>query len=213
MREILSKLPDVETLKKLSQSLAMLDAIISPDWENRYYSFNSKWSEKEKVASMRDGSGDDYFILFDLQGAIIKAFAHESSMSPHVNQPIKVWTGIFESVPTEFKSFLSEPAFSLESTTFCIWRRFSDSTWQIGEINYPQGNDPDGMNELLAILDNNPLTYQKWAEYYFEKEIPLSSVKYVYEHQILTSEILKSLNEDISIKDLQEDIEEIGYPD
>jgi hypothetical protein len=212
MREPLSSLPDVETLKKLSQSLAMLDAILSPDWEYRYYSFNSKWNEGEMMASMRDGSGDDYFILFNSQGAIIKGFAHESSMSPFVNQPIKVWKGILESVPIEFKDFLSEPAFSMESTTFCVWRKFSDLTWQIGEVDCPEENDPDGMEELLANLDNNPLTYQKWAEYYFGKEIPLSSVEQIYQQKSLTKELLKSFNEDISIEDLQKDIGEIGYP-
>ncbi len=51
---------------------------------------------------------------------------------------------------SEFTDFLSEPAFSLESTTFCIWRKFTDLTWQIGEIEYPKENDPDGMNELLT---------------------------------------------------------------
>ncbi len=211
MRKILSVLPDIESLKKLSQSLAMLDAILSPDWEYRYYSFNSKWSENEMMASMRDGSGDDYFIFFNSQGSIIKGFAHESSMSPFVNEPIKVWKGILEKVPVEFKDFLSEPAFSLESTTFCIWRRFADSNWQIGEIVYPEENNPDGMDELLAILDGNPLTYKKWVEYYFGKEISLSSVENIYQHEPLTNEILKGLNENISIEDLEEDIEEIGY--
>ncbi len=59
-KQRLASLPDVESLKQLSQSLAILDAIMSPDWEFRYYSFNSKWSEGEMMASMRDGSGDDY---------------------------------------------------------------------------------------------------------------------------------------------------------
>lgn len=126
MREFLLTLPDVETLKKLSQSLAMLDAIMSPEWEYRYYSFNTKWSENEMMASMRNGSGNDYFILFNKYGAIIKGFAHESLMSPYANDLKKVWKGIFEKVPIEFESFLSEPAFIIEDTTFCIWRKNED---------------------------------------------------------------------------------------
>lgn len=212
MREILSILPDVKSLKKLSQSLALLDAIMSPDWEYRYYSFNSNWGENETMASMRDGSGDDYFILINSQGAIIKGFAHESSMNPFVNEPIKVWKGILDNVPMEFKDFLSESAFSIESTTFCTWRKFTDLSWQIGEIDYPQGIDPDGMSELLTILGGNPSTYKNWAEYYFNKEIPLLSVEHIYQQKPLTKEFIKNLNKDISIKDLEEDVEEIGYP-
>lgn len=78
----LEAIPDISSLKKLSQSLATLDAIMSPEWDYRYYSFNSNWATGEMMASMRNGSGDEYFILFNSQGAIMKGFAHESAMSP-----------------------------------------------------------------------------------------------------------------------------------
>src|SRR6267142_7208281 len=106
----LATIPNVETLKRLCQSLATLDAIISPEWDYRYYSFNSKWAEGEMMASMRNGSGDEYFILFNSQGAIMKGFNHESAMSPWSTEEEKLWPGIFEDVPEEFQSFLSEPA-------------------------------------------------------------------------------------------------------
>lgn len=90
----LKSLPDIEDLRKLTQSLAMLDAIMSPEWEYRYYSFNSKWGEGEMMASMRNGSGDEYFILFDSHGAILKGFDRESAMSPWSAGEEKVWPGI-----------------------------------------------------------------------------------------------------------------------
>lgn len=212
MRKFLLKLPDVKGLKKLSQSLAMLDAIISPEWEYRYYSFDSKWSENEMTASMRNGSGDDYFILFNEHGAIIKGFAHEFPMSPYAVEPKKVWQGIFESVPQEFASFLSEPAFSIEDTTFCIWRKNNDLTWQIGETDYPQTANADGLADLLYILDGNPQTYQEFAEEYYEVEIEISDIKEIYKHKPLSETLVKNLNKEVSLEDLQRDGEEIGYP-
>lgn len=211
-KQTLASFPNVESLKRLSQSLAMLDAIMSPDWESRYYSFNSKWSHGEMMASMRDGSGDEYFILFNLHGAIIKGFAHESPMSPFASDPPKVWHGVLENVPSEFEGFLSEPAFSIEETTFCIWRRFSDSSWQIGDIDYPEGDDPEGSEDLLSILDGNPKTYQNFAAEYFEEDIPLAAVKHIYAHKPLTANIISKLNAEVSKDELQDDIEEIGYP-
>ena len=101
----LRSLPDLEGLRKLTQSLAMLEAILSPEWEYRYYSFKSKWDEEEMMASMRNGSGDEYFILFDSHGAIMKGFNHESAMSPWSTEEEKPWPGIFEDVPEEFQSF------------------------------------------------------------------------------------------------------------
>ena len=208
----MSFLPDIESLRELSQSLAMLDAILSPEWENRYFSFESKWDRGKMTASMRDGCANDYFILFNFDGAIIKGFDHESIMSPYANEPKKVWAGVLDDVPSEFKEFLSEPAFTIEDTTFCIWRRHIDSSWQIGEINYPDDENPDGLEDLLFALDGNPLTYRNFAEEYYEQEIPISLIESVYLHKPLTDELVKTLNKDILIEDLQEDVEKIGYP-
>ncbi|HEX6285588.1 MAG TPA: hypothetical protein VFZ71_11970, partial [Pyrinomonadaceae bacterium] len=71
----LHQLPNVDELKRISQSLAMLDAILMPDWEYRFYSFDANWSDDEMLASMRNGSGDSFFILFNSAGAIIKGYA------------------------------------------------------------------------------------------------------------------------------------------
>lgn len=62
----LSDMPGVDTLERLSQSVAMLDAILSPQWDYRYFSFHAVWdtSMNERMASMRNGSGDEYFLVF-----------------------------------------------------------------------------------------------------------------------------------------------------
>ncbi len=163
------------------------------------------------MASMRDGCGNDYFILFNSAGAIIKGFDHESVMSPYANEPKKVWKGVFNNVPSEFEEFLSEPAFNIEDTTFCVWRKYTDTSWQIGEVDYPSNENPDGLEELLFALDGNPETYKSFAYEYYEMEIPISSIKSIYQHKLLTAELVKTLNENISVGALRKDIEEIGY--
>ena len=67
----------------------MLDAII-PEWEYRYYSFNAHWGPGEVLASMRNGSGDEYYLLFSSAGAILKRFAHEAPMTPYKHKPPQV---------------------------------------------------------------------------------------------------------------------------
>lgn len=164
------------------------------------------------MASMRDGSGDEYFILFNSQGAIMKGFAHESSMSPWANESEQVWRGVLDEVPSEFREFLTEPAFSMGDTTFCIWRRMVDPSWQVGHIDYPEEDDPDGAEDLLFILDGAPRTYREFAEQYYERPVDLSAVIHVYEQKPLTSEILQVLNAEVSREDLMSDLEQIGYP-
>jgi hypothetical protein len=207
----LSQLPDIDRLQALMQSLAMLDAILSPEWEYRYYSFDAYWDTGETMASMRDGSGDETFALFTSAGAIVKGFAHESLMSPYTKNPPSVWSGVLDSVPAAFADFLNEPAFSLLDTTFCIWRTYDDATWQRGDIEFPKDKDPDGSADLLAMLDGNPQTYQVWAEHYYERPISLSTVTHIYKHHPLTEKVVKELNPDISMQELASDIQEIAY--
>lgn len=155
----LTAMPDIDGLRRLLKSLAMLDAILCRDGELRYYSFNSKWACGEQMGSMRNGSGDDFVALFNHHGCYLKGFAHESAMTPYrFGENQKLWDGLIESVPKEFGDCLTEPAFSTEDTTFCIWRRHTDSTWQRGEIAFPPGRDPDGSEDLLSILDGSPET-------------------------------------------------------
>ncbi len=185
----------------------MLDAILCPEWDMRYYSFNSHWAAGEMMASMRDGSGDEWFLLFDSAGAAMKGFAHETLMAA-----ASPWPGVISEVPPTFARFLNEPAFSLEDTTFCIWRSLSDNQWQRGKIGYPDGDDPDGSADLLFILDGRPQTYREWAEEYYGAEVSLAAVKHIYEHHHLTPEVVAELNEQVTLESLKGDLEEIGYP-
>jgi hypothetical protein len=208
----LSLLPDIPSLKKLSQSLAVLDAILSPEWEYRYYSFDSKWAPGETMASMRNGSGDEYFILFDAVGAAIKGFDHESDMSPWADAASKPWPGVIDEVPKEFSSFLAEPAFSINDSTFCLWRKHEDSTWQVGNIDYPPSEDPDGSAWMLKILDGSPSTYREFAEDYYARKIEADAVNRIYRHEPATAAVVQALNPDMTLRDLRSDIEEIGFP-
>ena len=142
-------LPNIASLRRRSQALAMLDAIVCPEWEDRYYSFSARWSETESMGSMRNGSGDDWFILFGGFGAAIKGLAHETSIAGD-----KVFASeVQRQVPQTFASFLAEAAFGMDWLSYCYWRAPEDSSWQ--RVVHP---DPalcmseDGSNEYLALL-------------------------------------------------------------
>lgn len=214
----LSSLPDIDDLKRLMQSMALLDAILSPEWQFRYYSFNSKWADHAQMGSMRNGSGDDFHALFNAHGCFLKGFAHEYEMSPYRENPPRVWPGVLDAAPNCFADALNEPAFSMEATTFCIWRRYADARWQRGEIEFPtESPDPDGSEWLLSPLDGKPDTYFRWARDYFDinalgQNLTLNHVRHVYAQRPLTPELVRSINPDLNLADLASDITEIGYP-
>ncbi|EEF59179.1 conserved hypothetical protein [Pedosphaera parvula Ellin514] len=203
-------MPEIKTLRRLTKSLAMLDAIICPEWEFRYYSYKQNWGTDEEMASMRDGSGDEWFILFALHGAALKGFAHESALAADKSFPSQIQ----KSVPAEFTSFLHQAAFSMQKATFCLWRKNEEAIWNIVMPN--EGIDwleSDGSGEMLSILDGNPETYQTWAESYYEQAVSLVAVKAIYDHQTLTSDLVALLNPEIALSDIKADVGEIGYPD
>jgi hypothetical protein len=209
----LSRLPDVHGLRLLLQAMATLDAILCPEWQYRYYSFNCAWADGQEMGSMRNGSGDDFFAHFSSAGCWLKGFAHESVMSPYAHEPKRVWPGILDGVPVEFAACLREPAFTAEDATFCIWRGNADSSWKTGRITFPpEVDDPDGSEFLLSALDGRPETYQSYAGEYFEKEADVALVSHVYQHRPLTQEIVASLNPQLSLAELAGDLKEIGYP-
>ncbi|MBX9723663.1 MAG: hypothetical protein K2X81_19820 [Candidatus Obscuribacterales bacterium] len=213
-----SVLPDIPELVKISKAIAMLDAILCEEWEYRYYSFNSHWDQDDPaqmMASMRNGSGNHYFIWFSSVGAAIKGFDHESMISPYSNgNQGRHYPGVLDHVPVEFAPFLNEPAFVINETTFCFWRRLKDSQWHSGKVEFPAhaGEDPDGAKNLLAILDGRPSTYVDHASDCFDIDVDETAVAHVYSLKPLTSGLLSRLNSERSLEDLSEDIAEIGYP-
>ena len=209
----LSQMPSIDRLEKLTQSLAMLDAILSPEWDYRYFSFNAKWdsSLNERMASMRNGAGDEYFLVFNAQGAILKGFDHESPMSPWGRKPTSVWPGILESVPRAFASFLTEPAFSMGDCTFCIWREMEDECWHCGPVTFPETDDPDGSEGLLWMFDGKPETYVEYVSGYFERTIDVDLVRRIYGHEPLTPLLVNQLNPQASLESVLKDAGEIHY--
>lgn len=164
----------------------------------------------DEMSSMRNGSGDEYFVLFISAGTILKGFAHESSMSPFANDPPHVWPGIFDSVPPEFSSFMVEPAFSINETTFCIWRKYTDESWVHGDIVFPNENDPDGSADLLHILDGSPITYQQWAEEYYERSLSIAAIQHIYANRQLSQAVIAQLNSALLVNELQKDIKRLA---
>jgi hypothetical protein len=208
----LSALPTIEGLKKLTQSLAMLDAIIERELVYRYYSFNSKWGEGEQMASMRNGHGDDWYCVFGLPGAFLKGFDHEAEMSPWHMTTRKVWPGVLDGVPEIFSAFAKKPAFSMNDTTFCIWRGTQDAHWNAGKISYPWGDDPDGSGWMLSILDGNPATYKAWRDQYYERPLSLSAVRQIYNHAPLTPKLVRELNGMLDFSSILDDAKTADYP-
>jgi len=187
----LPRLTPPARLERTCKGLAMLDAILSPDWESRYYSFDSKWAPDARMASMRNGSGDDYFIVFSGDVAFLKGFEHE--------QPRADPATVFHGLPLALTAHRTEPAFSMEHVTYGGY--FADGAWTI------RGDD----HGRLAIPSGQVDLYAKFAAEYYERELPLRAIYAVMTGKPLDAALLAQLAPDRKLEDLAEDLEQIGY--
>jgi hypothetical protein len=109
---------------------------------------------------------------------------------------------------------LDEPAFTdpdgRRSVTVCFWRTPADDRWLCGPV---EGAEKDGADWLFDLLaDGRPEAYLTFAEEYYEVALELDAVAHVYALMPLTEEIVTALNPEVLLKNLKDDIAEIGYP-
>lgn len=204
--ENLNLLPNQIELKGICKAISTLEAIICPEWEYRYYSYQKNWSETEEFCEMRNGEGDHLLILFGKNGNCINGYAHESKLE-----------GVPEGLPKMFNEFIfGEPVKSI-GTTFCIWQTSTDNTWKTGNTKFSEDEYKDGSSDLLHLLDGSPSTYKSWAEeYYVENfdthKLKLELVEQVYKGTVITQKLVKEINPDFEdFEKLKSDLEEIGY--
>jgi len=199
-------LPNPSEMLRKSKSLAMLDAIYCQQWDLRYFSHNSKWGCAEEMGSMRDGEGNDYFILFSPGGTAMKGCFIEGGASGGLLDEIR------SSMPSKFRNFVNEPAFSINESSFVAWFDERNDEWT--KIGAPEGQarEGDGSEYLTGWIRGDGIFYRDWASVYYEKSIDLSLVRHIFNFQPLDVVSLKRLDIDLDERQLFEDINEIGYP-
>lgn len=208
-------LPSIPELRDHCRALAMLEAILCPDVRFRHHAFDARWSETDELASMSNGAGDEYAIVFAPAGAYVRGFDHESPMSPYVDDV--VWPGVVDEVPDVFRTYVDEPAFSdgagFPSVTACLWRTTDDDTWRTGTIDFPDACDPDGSDHLFEHLtDRSPEAYRDFAADMHEVPVDLGAVRHVLALRPLTDELVAVLNPGLTLAGLAGDMAAIGYP-
>ena len=197
-----SGLPAPERLKPLMQAMATLDAILSPSWEYRYYSFDARWSNSQQIGSIRNGLGDSVFVLFSEAGCILKGYSHEypSAFTPE---------SFYQTIPREFSDLVEEPAFSPQQVSFCYWYSTGMADWQ---SSVKESDIDERAFFLLQDLDSDPVFYVRFASDYFEADIDPENVASVLQRTPMSNQLAKSLNPEIDFSSLLEELAGIGFP-
>ncbi|MFG0216636.1 hypothetical protein ACFU8X_26555 [Brevibacillus porteri] len=199
-----------EVLKQLMLVLSALDILMCQEEWLRRYQFDPQWDEDTTFASIKNGAGDDLYILFTPEGVIVKGFDHESEMSPHAREEYEVWPGIYEQVPPTLLHRLDDEALTREDVTFCLWRESTDHMWKTGDIHNPQGLD-DGSDFLLGMIYDIPEDYVEWAEAYYEVKVSLDVVGFAFSNTAITKEMITELNPEVDLEIATKELQAIGF--
>jgi hypothetical protein len=165
--------------------MALLDEIIEPRWDYRYYSF-CQLKDATWLGSMRNGEGDLWYARFIGNGsAVIRGFDHESSMSPFRRRDNSVWPHLFDGMPQSLVPYRNAVDIEPKEVTFVLWHA-KDDRWRTGPVEFPSGDDPDGSEWLLAPLgDDAPSSYVRYAVGYFGlPRLDVEAVRRVFAGQV-----------------------------
>ncbi len=219
VHDVARTLPGIPALHDLCRSLSMAEAIVNPGGEGRHHIFNRSWSQTEELASMRNGSGDEFDIVFSAAGAYVRGFAHESPLSPyHQRDDYEPWPGVVDAVPAAFQRYVHEPLFTDEDgtpvVTVCLWRHAVADRWETGDIDFPEGHpDPDGTTGLFGLLTRpEPEAFKTFAEDYYETAVSLEALRHIYDLRPLDQAVIAMLSPLAPVTDVVQDALAIGYP-
>ncbi len=190
-------LPPPVALERICKGLAALDAILCEDWELRLFSFNAAWdaSRGERMASMRNGEGDSWFIVFSGAHAFFKAYWHEHERV----DPAR----IYEDLPAALEPQRHEPAFSMDDVTF--------GGWFEPERGWTMRGTLEPFAEELAILTGASDVVRGYLASYFEVDVPLDAIEHVVAGRPLDDALVARIAEGRSMESLTSDLDEIGY--
>ncbi len=205
-------LPPISALIERCRALAALDLILSPDWEYRYYSFNSQWAPGRQMASMRNGSGDEWFCLFHSDGwAAIKGVALESKAWSKGRDELS--SALRSKLPDSISEFAIEPAFVWDTTSYVYYCLAENERWVRVNDETEFGRLSTGEDEALRVLTGGPQDYVHYASEYFEMAVPEVDVASLFSLTPITARIVDSLNPETDLGSIAKELYEgIGYP-
>ncbi|MFF0657475.1 MULTISPECIES: hypothetical protein [Micromonospora] len=217
--DIAAKLPGIDLLRQRCRALAVLERLL--DEGHPYYAYDPAWGADE-AALMSNGGGDEWAVVFAPEGAFIRVFDHESSMSPYADDDLELWPGLLDGLPAQFHRLVEEPAFGDEGrfvATAVLWRLAGDDRWHAGQgIDFPPSRGPyddtgpDGSPMLEILCDDVVDEFVEFAGEYHEVALDRDAVAAVVAHRPLTEALVRAVNPEASLSAVRADVENMGYP-
>jgi hypothetical protein len=192
-----NELPAPARLKAICKSIAVLEAAIAPDEDDRCYSYDPAWGKGVECASADFGEGDTCFVWFGKAGTVIVGFGPDAGP----RDPDDVFAGL----PKVLDDARTEPAFGGD-VSFALWHTTRDDRWRTGKV----GRKDDGSARLLAIYEDHPRNFIRFAAEVHEHERarrkPRDLMRWVerpYDGKSITPDLLRGVNPALAPRDVK----------
>lgn len=206
-------------LRARCRAFAMLDICFAGYAST--FSFQPEWAPATDLASMDNGSGDLFRIVFEPAGVFLYGFDHESEASPWQDDGSRRhWPNLLHGLPDSLAHWAREPAFQFMDffdATVCAWRETADDAWRCGPVEFHgPAEDPDGAEYLFAELaDGSAEAFALYAAHNHERRVDrvaVEPVRAVLDGAVLTPELAAALNPAVPFATVAKAAAAMGYP-
>jgi len=135
-----------------------------------------------------------------------------------LQEELRPFPGVLDPVPAPIRELLAQldrdparPVPIPSVLTFCLWHPHDGDGWQVGEIAFPEHEDPDGSEFLLGPYSWDAVGYHAQLERYVGRPIPLALVEAVFDHAPLTPELVGLVEAPRELDELLEAVRSLGY--
>jgi hypothetical protein len=197
VHDLISRLPDPEALRARCRAFAVLDVCFAGFMST--YSFQPGWAPGVDLASMDNGGGDLFRVVFGPAGVFLYGFDHESEATPWRDDGREHWPGLLDGLPDSLAGWTREPAFQFMDffdATVCAWREAADDAWRCGPVEFDGiVADPDGAEYLFQeVADGSAEVFAAYAAQNYERDVDVEAVRAILGGAVLTPEIVAALN-------------------
>jgi len=203
----IKQLPKPFTLARNLQSFAVLTEILSHDVGEPFISFKSDWKHDASQALIDNYQGDWVYFGFSEAGSLIEGAVHDCRLTGNETRSIR----LAEDIPQILDGLVGRSLFSSVDVTFNGWWIEGSTAWAGSDID-DIGDDSDGADVMMHMLVGGATTFKDWAEENYEMEIEAELVELIFSHEKLNDAIVKKLNPRISLKKIEPELKNIGFP-
>jgi hypothetical protein len=213
------QLPGPVEVENSCRAAAVIDAVTCDGTQLsrhvRVFRFVHAWRSNINLGQMDDGQGDLFAVVFGPSGALIRGVVKETFRANR--DAARVLEDYVRhgdpKAPAGLRKYLDEHDVSgiRIPCTYILWSTM-DGPWRAPDPLLQSAPLGTQVIKGLEVLTGDPEAYVEWARHYLGHELPLRSVRALFEQVPLNPDLTASLGAKRPFSDIAAEASAMGYP-